>query len=326
MDPIVKKYINGFELGETQVFKNMGVIPLFTSIDESPEYLTLKEALEKNLLKITEVSQSGSVPELRVINNADIPVLLLDGEELVGAKQNRVLNTTILLKEKSETVIPVSCTEQGRWSYVSDKFHDSGTVMTPKLRATKARTVASSLEASREYRSDQGTVWGTIHHLSAEADVNSQTGAMKDVFEAKKRDLDAYLGAFKSNPKQKGILVFLGGEVAGLDFVSHERAYSLLHDKLAKSYAMEAVLENAENAPTPDPAKAKAFLDEVEACSEKKYESVGKGWDYRFEGQLMVGSGLVAEEKVIHLAFFRVTESEKAGPMAGLRRRKGFRI
>jgi hypothetical protein len=325
MDQIVKKYITGFELGEAQIFKNMGVIPLFTSVDESPEYLTLKEALERKLLKITEVSQSGSVPELKVLNNADIPVLLLDGEELVGAKQNRVLNTTILLKEKSETVIPVSCTEQGRWSYVSDKFHDSGTVMTPKLRATKARTVASSLEASRQYRSDQGTVWDTIHHLSAEADVNSRTGAMKDVFEAKKRDLDAYLEAFKSNPQQRGILVFLGGEVAGLDFVSYEKAYSLLHEKLVKSYAMDALVEKSANGKIPDPDKARAFLDEAQACDEKKYESIGKGWDYRYEGKLMVGSGLAAEDKVIHLAFFRITESEKAGEMAGLRRRKGFR-
>lgn len=326
MDPIVKKYLDSFELGEIQVFKNMGVSPILTPLNEFPEYLTLKEALEKNVLKIAEMSQSGSVPELKVINSADMSVLLLDGEELVGAKQNRVLNTTILLKEKSETVIPVSCTEQGRWSYVSDKFQESGTVMTPKLRATKARTVASSLEASREYRSDQGTVWDTIHNLSAEADVRSQTGAMKDVFEAKKRDLDSYLEAFKSHPKQKGMLVFLGGEVVGFDFISHERAYSLLHDKLIRSYAMDAILEKTENAPAPDSAKAKGFIKEIEECSEKKYESVGKGWDYRFEGKLMVGSGLAAEDKVIHLAFFRVTESEKAGSMAGLRRRKGFRV
>ena len=58
-------------------------------------YLTLKEALEKRLLVIKEVSAQASVPELKVINNADLPVLLLDGEELAGAKQNRVLNTTM---------------------------------------------------------------------------------------------------------------------------------------------------------------------------------------------------------------------------------------
>ena len=37
---------------------------------------------------------------------------MLAGEEPVGAKQNRILNTTILLKKHSETTIPVSCTKQ----------------------------------------------------------------------------------------------------------------------------------------------------------------------------------------------------------------------
>ena len=43
---------------------------------------------------ITEVSEGGSVPELRVVNKGDARILVLDGEELRGAKQNRVLNTT----------------------------------------------------------------------------------------------------------------------------------------------------------------------------------------------------------------------------------------
>lgn len=54
-----------------------------------------KEALEKQVLVISEVSKEGYVPELKVGNKRKIPVLLLGGEELAGAKQNRVLNTTM---------------------------------------------------------------------------------------------------------------------------------------------------------------------------------------------------------------------------------------
>ncbi len=74
--------------GSLKNFKNMGIIPLSSSVNHDPEYITLKEALEKNQLTVKEVSHSGSVPELKVINKADIHILLLDGEELVGAKQN----------------------------------------------------------------------------------------------------------------------------------------------------------------------------------------------------------------------------------------------
>lgn len=325
MDPIISKYLSSFEFGELQHHRNMAVIPLLTSLDGSPEYLTLKEALEEKKLKITEVSQQGSVPELKVINKAEIPVLLLDGEEVVGAKQNRVLNTTILLEWKSETIIPVSCTEQGRWDYSSREFSDSDTVMSTRLRSIKAKTVSDTLADSREYHADQGTVWNAIEELSEEAEALSETGAMKAVFDVKRKDLDAYLKAFVSVPEQKGLLTFVDGEVVGCDYISLQSVYNLLHPKLIKSYAVDALLQREPNTDKPDVRKAKNFYAEVSKCQEKKYESVGKGWDYRFEGKTIVGSALKFEEKVIHMAFFAVSESDKTGEMAGYRRRTRFR-
>ena len=129
MDKDIKKYLTSLDLGKLQHFKNMAVLPLMTALDDSPQYLILKQALDQHVLVIGEVSKEGRVPELKVTNKSDMPVLLLDGEELAGAKQNRVLNTTILLEQNSETIIPVSCTEQRRWSYESKEFAESGTVM-----------------------------------------------------------------------------------------------------------------------------------------------------------------------------------------------------
>ncbi len=134
MNQLISDYLASIELGELQQYRNMVVYSLFTSVNHGPEYLTLKEALALGVLAIMEISEGGSVPQLKAINKGDLPILLLDGEELAGAKQNRVLNTTILLKEHSETIIPVSCTEQGRWSYRSVEFADSDVIMEQKLR------------------------------------------------------------------------------------------------------------------------------------------------------------------------------------------------
>jgi hypothetical protein len=326
MNPIIKNYLLNLSFGEPQEFKNMTVFPLLTARDGGPDYMTLKEALEKALLDVTEVSSGGAVPELRVTNKADISVLLLDGEELAGAKQNRVLNTTILVKEKSETVIPVSCTEQGRWAYVSRSFHDSDTVMSPSLRSEKARTVATSLSATGEYRSDQGTVWREIDKMAAKAETVSRTGAMKDIYEQKKEELDEYLKAFSPVSTQKGIFVFIGGEPVGLDFISNEKAFETLFSKLIRSYAMEAILEHKGESTGPEKRQAEEFLKEAAECKEKKYESVGRGWDYRYEAGRIVGSALAVEDKVIHMAFFMVAKSEKTDKMASTTRRKRFRI
>ena len=71
------------------------VIPLLAPMLADAEWLTLAEAGDR--VQITEVNEAGSVPTLKVANMADRPLLLLDGEELVGAKQNRILNTTVLV-------------------------------------------------------------------------------------------------------------------------------------------------------------------------------------------------------------------------------------
>jgi hypothetical protein len=285
----------------------------------------LKEALDKQVLTIKEVSHEGSVPELKVINGGKIPVLLLDGEEVVGAKQNRVLNTTILVKEKSELVIPVSCTEQGRWAYRERDFSDSDTLMSTKIRRIKAQTVSDTLADSQEYRSDQGTVWTAISEMSEEAGAHSETGAMKEAFDEKKDDLNDYLRAFPAVTNQKGLLALIDGEVVGFDFISRERAYGLLHPKLLKSYAMDAILQKTMLTEEPDVNKAEEFISKTQKCKEKKYESVGKGWDYRYDGKSVVGSALKFGIKVIHMAFFVITESDKAGEMASSRRRTRFR-
>lgn len=326
MDTVITNYLSKLEFGELQQFKNMGLIPLFISINHSPKYLTLKEALEKRFLIVTEVSHGGSVPELKVVNKADIPVLLLDGEELVGAKQNRVLNTTILLKKESETIIPVSCTERGRWSYVSEEFAEADVITSPKLRAKKACSVAATLEQSHEYAADQTEIWDEIHEMSACAGVHSPTGAMRDIFESKMNNLNGYLKAFKYEPRQRGLLAFINGKVTGFDIVSLESAYKTLHPKLVKSYAMDALLQKKGKHVEPSVNKAKAFLEEIMDSKEKKYKSIGHGWDYRFEGKAIVGSALVYRKKVIHAAFFGTTESDKAGRMSGYRRRRDFRI
>jgi hypothetical protein len=326
MDESVKNSLLGLKPAEAQTFKNMAVYPLLSPLNGGPDYLTLKEALERALLTVTEVSAGGSVPELKVANAADLAVLLLDGEELAGAKQNRVLNTSILLQGRSEVVIPVSCTERGRWSYVSNAFRDSDTVMSPKLRGEKAKTVAISLSATGEFRADQGKVWDGIKEMEHKTQVSSRTGAMKAVYEAKTQDLNEYLQAFRRVPEQKGLLVYLNGCPVGFDFLSREKAFETLYPKLIKSYAMEALLEQKHDASSPDVPGPADFLREAAGCEEKKYPSVGQGSDYRYEGKSIVGSALAVDGHVVHLAFFRVTESDRAGDMASTRQRRRFRI
>ncbi|MFA0832602.1 MAG: ARPP-1 family domain-containing protein [Methanobacterium formicicum] len=326
MDEIIAEYIYGMDLGDVQEYKGMSVFPLYNDGDDS-FYITLKETLDADLLTVTEVDDSGSVPELKVINWADVPVLLLDGEELIGVKQNRVLNTTILLKQKSETVIPVSCTEQGRWSYNSRKFQESGNVASYRVRRSKSTTVTASLKMSGEFNSDQRAVWNEIDDMSRDARVTSSTRAMHDIYKSRDEDLEKYHRSFPVQNGQNGILVMVNGEVLGFDIVSSGIAYYVLHRKLLKSYALEAILhEEAEvEADFNGLDKVKTFLDDVRLSMSEKHKSVGYGWDHRLEGPSVVGSSLTYQDQVIHMAFFNRGKN-KTNDMSSYNQRRGFRV
>ncbi len=327
METIIKDLLEGIRPGEPEVYGNLGVVPLFgpPKKGRGPRYITLAEALKDKLISVNEVSQGGSIPNLLVTNRAEIPVLILDGEELVGAKQNRIVNTSILVKAKSETTIPVSCTEQGRWSYVSAGFRDSGHVTARKIRACKAAAVSKNLSEGLGFMADQGEVWSEVGELSRKMGVHSRSGAMSDVFTDRSKKLEDYLKAFPVREGQTGLLVLIGGEAAGLDLVSRPEAYRVLHPRLIKSCALEAMAERegyraGTSAKNPEEAAAE-FIGRAAAGTGKRHPSTGHGWDWRLEGEGIVGSALVYRKAVIHTAFFRKeAKAFEGGPIHRYRR------
>lgn len=310
METNLVDYLSNVQLGEVQTFENMTIIPVFVSGESEIEYISLSQALEQGLVTITEVDQSGSVPNLKVINNSDQWVLILDGEEIVGAKQNRTLNTSILIDKKSELVIPVSCTEQGRWHYTSREFSHSNAIMSQRARTTKSHSVYRSLLAGTGHTSDQGQVWSDIAALHRRAGSSSETHAMRDVYTAKSEELNQYLQAFERLPDQQGCLVFVNGKLMGLDVISKPEIYKQVHPQLIKSYAMEAILGRNEPGGNVTKAKGQAFFEKVKKSKEQPFEGVGLGKDYRYEMEDVFGSALIFNNQVIHLAFFKNLEVE----------------
>jgi len=127
----IQGFLENVKLGGKQTHLNMTLIPLLAPHAGAPDYLTLEEALTQGVVQVTEVSQGGSVPDLKLINKSTNKLLVVDGEELIGAKQNRIVNATFLIAGQTEITIPVSCVEQGRWSYRSQKFASGEKVMPP---------------------------------------------------------------------------------------------------------------------------------------------------------------------------------------------------
>lgn len=145
MEKTVRSFLESLKLGRRQSHENLTIFPLMAPQNGAPDYLTLEEALAEGCMRITELSEGGSVPELRLFNDSPRAVLIVEGEELSGAKQNRVVNATFLVPGKTQLVIPVSCVEQGRWSYKGRSLHSGGKVMHASLRRAHQRAVGERI-------------------------------------------------------------------------------------------------------------------------------------------------------------------------------------
>jgi hypothetical protein len=330
MENIVGETLRGLRLGKAVEFRNMAVVPVCHDKDIVGGYITLKEGLQAGTLSIHEINISGSVPELVAVNTGHLPVLILDGEELAGAKQNRAVNTTIMVPALSKVNIPVSCTEQGRWSYKTKAFMDSDVIMSHRTRKNRSASVTRNLVNEMSYHSDQSQVWEDIRTEASFVNASSSTGAMRDTLEHLRPKLDDYVTAFPLGRRQSGFLIFINGNPVGLEMISSSDKYPLVHAKLIRSYATEALYSKDEGAiVTTD--KAMQFLRKAMECTFERYPSVGLGEDYRFVGSEMIGSALVVNETVVHCAFFRIgcstdQQSETANGMWDSRRRRESRF
>src|SRR5262245_61155703 len=162
----IKDLTDDIEVGELLTSGRLAMFPLLARHPVEPDYLTLDEALGSGMARVGEIGEAGSVPELLFRNDGDTPVLMLDSEELVGAKQNRVLNLSILAPAHAETKIPVSCVEAHRWRYRSRHFGSSDHAFYASGRAAKMSQVSASLASEGSRRSNQHAIWDDIEATS----------------------------------------------------------------------------------------------------------------------------------------------------------------
>ena len=309
-------FLDGLKLTRKQTFRNMTVFPLVAADGGEPDYLTLEKALNTGLVRITEVGSEGGVPELKVINSSRRCVLIIEGEELVGARRNRIVNSSFLLPGKAEVIIPVSCVEQGRWVYRSREFRAGDRIMHASLRRASQHEVKASLERGRGYHSNQGRIWEDIEEKASRLQAPSETGAMADMFEHAGDRLADYGKAFRTVECQVGAVLAINGRILGLETFRHYSTFSEFFNKLIKGYALDAVDWKDEYAPTKvQPERVRRFLGSISRSNGVEHDGPGIGKNIRFEARTISGSALVHDGRVLHMSAFR---NEKRQDKKGL--------
>ena len=291
--------------GSESSFENLSVVPLLCSQERDADYVTLDEAIARGWAQITEVNDAGQVSALKIVVSGTVPVLLLDGEELIGAKQNRVINLTIMAPPQCTTEIPVSCVESGRWRHVSRGFTSAPRAQYAEGRAAKMRQVTASLRSGSR-ASNQGEVWSLLAAKSARLNATSDTAAMSAVFDKLETPIDAFVAAFSPVDHQVGAMFFINGAQAGLELFDSASTWRKLAPKLVRSYAVDAIDRRSRPSRKRSPHAPQAFATAVGSTPASVFPAIGEGSDVRLTGTDVAGAALVAGGRVIHLSAFPV--------------------
>jgi hypothetical protein len=301
-------------LAPPQRHDRLTIFPLLAKGAPELPFVLMADALMLGTLRITEVG-SGVVGELAAVNSGGSAILVLDGEQLIGAKQNRTTNFS-LIPAKSELRIPVSCMEQGRWHDQSRPFTPSQSCSPISVRR-RARDVEHAASAAGEPASQevltsaQGGVWETIHHNFADLRHQSSTVALDELYTSQEDDLGRASRSFTMEADQVGILAFVGDAPIGMDLIGCRLLYEKLHERLLRGYLMDA-LASRRRPSRVSSARAQKYLDRVRAADRVAAPTIGAG-RYAVLNGTVVGVELEFGNDGVHLSAFPVGEPGGGG-------------
>ena len=290
-------------VADPDVVGSLAVFPLIADRVPAVRYVSFAAAVGSGAT-VRELDGGASVNDLVVHNPLDVPVLLYEGEEVLGAQQNRTFDVSALVAAGTKLHVPVSCVEAGRWDGArhAEPFAASPQAAYPQLRRVKNTHARERLAAGEDARAVQGEVWRDVAEKSRRHGVHSATGAMHDVFERHRAHLDAVARAVEPRCSQVGALVAIGGRFVVLDHVSEVDAWSALHEPLARGYALDA-LEVADGA-NPSTDDARDFVELLLRAPCTPTRTVGLGEGVRFDFGGLAGTGLTCDGELVALTAF----------------------
>lgn len=287
------------ELLTPQSHENVAIIPL-KSEKNYTDLLTLKKGLELGLVEVKEC-ETSTVNTLIVKNNSVTPLILIDGEEVVGGDQNRIVNATTIVAPRSQHKISVSCTERGRWRYKSE-FKSSTHIANYRTRREKMHAVRNGAPV-------QSAVWSSIDSLEERHAFSSPTSAMSESYENAKVDLEEIMEAFKIVDGQNGVLIIVNGEIKGFELFLNSEIYKAFHEKILKSYLIDSEVENTTFTINTDAAKL--LIDSVMAGEFEEKSSSGLEKSYEFENEDGLGKAYMYDDALVHFSYFSKLDEEK---------------
>ncbi len=275
-----EEYFKNIEVGKKHFLRNLVIYPVFSKVKNADigNYIALDSAI---LEKDVDVLETGDINTTRFVNRADAFVIGILGESIIGAMQDRIVNSTVVIEPGAEVIAPVSCIEQKRWSG-NEYFSYSKYLAYPALRSLLQTSVHHSLQKGNQRASDQQSIWKSIAEAMKSINVHSHTMSLVDAYEGINSEIERYVEEFGEQRTQfSGFIVYSEDRFVSFDFFGSVMLLNQYREKLIKSYAFEGVLlrygiKEQKNINT----KPGVFRDLLQATPLKHYSGVGACEEY----------------------------------------------
>jgi hypothetical protein len=288
--------ISGYKVLAPIRHGNLTIFPVVAATShDTQQFLTLDEGLRSGEVIVTESGNAlplvrprrqhsgpildgrpgggAQVNQLVLINNSKRPLILLAGEIVTGGKQDRVIGKDRIVPAESDPIdMSVFCVEPGRWTGPTATFGSIGSTMAQPAVRSKAMVDKDQTKVWAGVRSAQMAVAGNLSAPAASQvrEMSSYARVMQN--EEVKQKVDAVAAPMQHDyqsliqqlreSKAVGVVVAVNGEIIWADIFASSNLLEKYWPKLVRSYAAEAVSNNAKNHDL-DEKSAQQFLEET---------------------------------------------------------------
>jgi hypothetical protein len=287
--------------------ERIAVLQFKTDDADTLDYISGKSAIDRQFITVEEVSEGGSVNNLKLHNNSDKYVFFFDGDILVGAKQNRILNTSVLIAPKITTGIPVSCVERGRWSYRTRHFGKSDFTAPYTFRKSKHESMKNSMKHG-SYQADQSKVWKEVSDYSMRMDCHSVTDDFDEIMMKKRKSVEDSFKGFTPDADANGLSIFHNGKIILMEIFNRRDVYSEYFPQIIRSTGFDFYMDKDDDGKIDRDKAVEKLGKRFSKISEEKFHerpSVGTGTEKRYDTDKFECFELLLDGKTVHFSYLK---------------------
>ena len=253
---------------------------------------------------VVEELETARVQTLSAHNPTKAPILIVEGEHLIGGKQNRNVNVTVLVPPTTKLEIPVTCVEEGRWDQARE--YRRARSFTPRMvRLRNQAAVHESMRATGSRRGDQGAVWNAVNEVLGDLDTESETSAVADSDAVYERDRGRFrsveeLISLGPLPGQCGIAVSHGRHVVAIELFGSPLLLASHWSAMIRSHLLEPVRPEG----GPSATMVLKLLRLFGTVLPEQSPGIGLGHEYRVKHAWIVGQALALDSSIVHASAF----------------------